>query len=73
MESIWETLGRDQVLFIEALTPQRLREELAYINLRGERYSYPLWQQLVHVVNHSSYHRGQVTTLLRQLGAEVVI
>jgi len=72
LESRWETLVRDQMQFIEALTPQRLREELAYINLRGQRYSYPLWQQLVHVVNHSSYHRGQVTTLLRQLGAEAV-
>jgi uncharacterized damage-inducible protein DinB len=28
-----------------------------------------LWQMLQHVVNHGSYHRGQVTTLLRQLGA----
>jgi uncharacterized damage-inducible protein DinB len=27
---------------------------------------------MVHVVNHSSYHRGQVTTLLRQLGAQPV-
>jgi hypothetical protein len=27
---------------------------------------------MVHVVNHSSYHRGQVTTLLRQLGTEAV-
>ena len=35
-------------------------------------YSYPLWQQMVHVVNHSSYHRGQVTTLLRQLGTEAM-
>jgi uncharacterized damage-inducible protein DinB len=24
---------------------------------------------LVHIVNHGAYHRGQVTTLLRQLGA----
>jgi uncharacterized damage-inducible protein DinB len=58
--------------FIEALTAQRLREELAYLDLSGQRYSYPLWQHLVHVVNHSSYHRGQVTTPLRQLGAEPV-
>ena len=28
-----------------------------------------LWQMLQHVVNHSTYHRGQVTTMLRQLGA----
>ena len=72
LESRWETVERDQMQFIEALTPQRLREELAYINQKGQRYSYPLWQQLVHVVNHSSYHRGQVITLLRQLGAEAV-
>jgi uncharacterized damage-inducible protein DinB len=25
---------------------------------------------LQHVVNHASYHRGQVTTMLRQLGAQ---
>jgi uncharacterized damage-inducible protein DinB len=25
-----------------------------------------------HVVNHSSYHRGQVTTMLRQLGAPAI-
>ena len=72
LESRWEALECDQLQFIEALTPQRLREELAYINLRGQRYSYPLWQQLVHVVNHSSYHRGQITTLLRQLGSKAV-
>jgi len=58
------------MLFIEALTPQRLGEELSYINQKGQRYSYPLSHQLVHVVNHSSCHRGQVITLLRQLGAE---
>lgn len=72
LESRWATVERDQMQFIESLTSQRLGEELPYINQKGQRYSYPLWQQLVHVVNHSSYHRGQVTTLLRQLGAEAV-
>ena len=70
LESRWETVERDQAQFIEALTSQRLVEELPYLNQGGQRYSYPLWQQMVHVVNHSSYHRGQITTLLRQLGAE---
>jgi len=72
LESRWETIEHDQTKFIEALTPQRLVEELAYLNQTGQLYSYPLWQQMVHVVNHSSYHRGQVTTLLRQLGAEAM-
>jgi len=72
LESRWEAVELAQRQFIEALTPQRLIEELAYLNQRGQLYSYPLWQQMVHVVNHSSYHRGQITTLLRQLGAESV-
>ena len=72
LESRWETVEHDQMQFIEALTPHRLGKELAYTNQKGQHYSYPLWQQLVHVVNHSSYHRGQVTTLLRQLSAEAV-
>ena len=49
--------------------PDDLAKDLRYLNLRGEFYAYPLWQQLAHVVNHSTYHRGQITTMLRQLGA----
>src|SRR5262249_17828424 len=66
----WEVVDRDLNGFLETLTPERLRAPLAYLNRAGERFSYPLWQQMTHVVNHSSYHRGQTTTLLRQLGAE---
>lgn len=40
-----------------------------YKALTGQPAASPFWQMLVHVVNHGSYHRGQVTTLLRQLGA----
>jgi len=40
-----------------------------YTLLNGSAGSTPLWQMLQHVVNHASYHRGQITTMLRQLGA----
>ena len=73
LETRWQTVNRDYETFMNSLTPERLDEDLAYLNRAGERYSYPLWQQMVHVVNHSTYHRGQVTTLLRQLGAEPAV
>jgi uncharacterized damage-inducible protein DinB len=41
-----------------------------YKSLAGQPTSSQFWEMLVHVVNHGSYHRGQVTTLLRQLGAQ---
>jgi uncharacterized damage-inducible protein DinB len=37
--------------------------------MRGAERSGIVWQILQHVVNHGSYHRGRVTTMLRQLGA----
>ena len=38
--------------------------------LTGQPASSPFWQMLQHIVNHASYHRGQVTNMLRQLGAQ---
>ena len=36
-------------------------------------YKNPVWQSLQHLANHGTYHRGQITTLLRQLGAKPVL
>jgi uncharacterized damage-inducible protein DinB len=43
-----------------------------YRNTKGEPDSQPAWRIALHVVNHASYHRGQITTLLRQLGREPI-
>ena len=40
-----------------------------YKLMSGKAGSSPLWQMVAHVVNHATYHRGQVTTMLRQLAA----
>ena len=63
---------RDQMGFIDKLTDESLAEVISYTNMKGEPWAYPLGHLMQHLVNHSSYHRGQVTTMLRQLGAEVV-
>jgi uncharacterized damage-inducible protein DinB len=66
----WDTVRQDYDRFLQTLTPDRLQQPLSYLNRAGEPFTYPLWQQMAHVVNHSTYHRGQITTLLRQLRAE---
>ncbi len=73
LETRWKAIDQDREQFMMGLTPQRLNQDLAYLNRAGLRFSYPLWQQMIHVVNHSTYHRGQVTTMLRQLGAEPAV
>ena len=49
-----------------------LQEELSYKNSKGEQFRQPVWQILLHVFNHATYHRGQLVTMLRQLGVESI-
>lgn len=45
---------------------------IRYKNLKGEEFEGPVEPLLYHIVNHGSYHRGQITTMLRALGAEPI-
>lgn len=47
-----------------------ISQPIEYQGWDGRRQAQPFWQMLQHLVNHGSYHRGQVTTMLRQLGAQ---
>jgi uncharacterized damage-inducible protein DinB len=64
----WSEVDRGYKEFIERVTDASLDTVITYTNTKGEKWSYPLVQMLQHVMNHSSYHRGQVVTMLRQLG-----
>lgn len=55
--------------FIDGLDDRALEQVIPYKLLSGQPGASVLWQMIQHMVNHASYHRGQVTTLLRQLGA----
>lgn len=54
---------------LDSLAETDLDRVVEYRNLAGQPMSSSVLQILRHVVNHSTYHRGQITTLLRQLGA----
>ena len=56
--------------FAGGLDEAAINRVYEYKTLGGQPGSSPFWQMLQHVVNHASYHRGQVTTMLRQLGAQ---
>jgi len=55
--------------FLGSLTEERLQQPFDYKDLAGNAYRLPVIQSMQHVVNHGTYHRGQITTMLRQLGA----
>ena len=59
--------------FVRGLTQQDLDRVMEYKTMKFGVYSNALWQSMLHLVNHGGYHRGQVTTMLRQLGAQPIL
>ena len=55
--------------FLDALGDAGIHRVFEFKSLDGRPGSQTFAQNIQHIVNHGSYHRGQVTTLLRQLGA----
>jgi uncharacterized damage-inducible protein DinB len=62
-------LQRWPVLVASLVDPEQVIE---YKSFAGDPFTNPLGQIVRHVVNHGTYHRGQVATMLRQLGAQAV-
>lgn len=59
----------DRAAFLTGLSEEGLTKPMSYRNFKGEEWRHLLVDQLTHVVNHSTYHRGQVATLFRQAGS----
>jgi uncharacterized damage-inducible protein DinB len=64
----WSSVEGNMRSYLTGLDDQNLSRPLTYTNWRGKVCTYPLGQTMFHLANHQTYHRGQVTTLLRQLG-----
>jgi uncharacterized damage-inducible protein DinB len=58
----------DRGALLDRLTDEALGEPAPYRDPRGGEHHQRLGDQMRHVVNHSTYHRGQAATQLRQLG-----
>lgn len=66
----WATVEGEMRGYLAGLGEDALGGPLTIVSTRGEQWTYPLWRMLMHLLNHQSFHRGQVTMLLRMLGAE---
>jgi uncharacterized damage-inducible protein DinB len=70
LRAAWLPLEQQIRSFVDGLGPAGLSRIVDYKTLGGQPSASPYWQMIVHVVNHGTYHRGQVASLLRQLGAK---
>ena len=68
LETEWPALLARWIEWVDTQTDESLREPLHYKDLKGNAYQTPLWQVVLHVVNHATHHRGQVSAMIRAMG-----
>lgn len=64
--------SREWSNWVNRVTEDQLLKEFSYKNLKGEAFHSGVWQVVHHLLNHGTYHRGQLVTMMRELGAVVI-
>jgi uncharacterized damage-inducible protein DinB len=73
LKARWTEFEPALLKFVRGLTQAELERVMEYKTMKFGVYRNPLWQSMLHLVNHGTYHRGQITTMLRQLGAQPIL
>jgi uncharacterized damage-inducible protein DinB len=58
--------------WVDLATDAALEHEFIYRNSKKEQFKQPVYEALMHLFNHQTYHRGQLVTMMRQVGVEVI-
>ncbi len=64
----WQTEEQSMRNYLGRLEDNDLTKRIAYETTRGMRYETPLWQILIHVVNHGTQFRSEAAVLLTENG-----
>lgn len=67
MQALIET-SQQIIAYVESRSEEQLMEMLDYKNVAGQRFTNCIRDIIQHVVNHGTFHRGQIITMLRQVG-----
>lgn len=70
LQTRWQQEQQRLQKFVSTLTQDDLNRVHEYRTLNFGQYKNPLWQSMQHLVNHGTYHRGQIVTMLRQLNVK---
>ena len=66
----WRKSGADFITHFKSQPADYVHQAIAYKSMKGEPFTTKAGDIALHVVNHSTFHRGQMITILRELGQE---
>lgn len=58
--------------WVDLATEAALEHEFIYKNSKKDQFKQPVYEALHHLFNHQTYHRGQLSTMLRQVGVDKI-
>jgi len=70
LRTIWEKIGYEMAKWLGTMTDKRLTDTFTMKTLKGDTFTHTFTRAFQHLMNHSTYHRGQVVTMLRQLSVK---
>ncbi len=68
LQNDWPKVCGRWLAWAEALTDESAKASISYQDLKGNPYSTPAWQIVMHVINHATHHRGQAAGMIRSMG-----
>lgn len=68
LQNDWPVLHQRWREWAESIDDETAASKMAYSDLKGNSCETPLWQNVLHVVNHATHHRGQVVGFMRTMG-----
>jgi uncharacterized damage-inducible protein DinB len=72
LDRVWSELELSRQHWLEGLREGDLLGDVEYLSVtRGVVESFPLWQTLLHLSNHTAHHRGEVAAALSSLGSHL--
>ena len=70
VKEYWQSVEKETRDFLATFDDGAVEKTVACISSRGQAWTQPLSRFMLHLIIHQSHHRGQVTTMLRQLGVQ---
>ncbi len=58
--------------YVQSLSKKEFKKDITYSTTDGKKFTHARFQSIIHLVNHASYHRGQLITLARQTGFDEI-
>jgi uncharacterized damage-inducible protein DinB len=68
IKTLWDKLTMHTKQFFENFPEEKFSSTYTITTTKGEIFVHTYTQMFQHLVNHSSYHRGQIAGMVRQLG-----